>query len=294
MKKINTESEGNTFKFSHDPLAFGREDGGGITRIEANDQNSIIHLDNHFKLTKDPLTLCQWIYADCAVATAGTEKRPSFVREVVNTEQLAPYLTMLKARTGYEFQPTDHISDLAPRYKWSGICYTHYVESAEILGHALRAVVHVSNEGGGWNGDSAAEYAGKLSGRAVIETLSSRHPIPEYIPARRGSELMKLNPDYGTGKKGALRYDCDSLQLLVAIMDWWMENHATEEQIEIVNADETLYENLFPAIGHVGSLRSNRFERGLRTSWKDERGPKNSFSWEEFADLGKTPLAAIA
>lgn len=287
-----TQDDGNRFYFSHDPKAFGRSDGGGITRIEARDKKSIIHLNNHFELTDDPVTVCQFIDEGSAVATLGTEKRPSFVTEVVNTEQFAAYLKALKGRTGYEFQPTDHIPDLAPHYKWSGICHTHYVESAEILGCEFRAVVHDTSED--WDGRKAADRAPRLMREHVAETLSDREVIREFVhayevPGHRGNAIMR-NPAYASGRKGALKNNLGCEEIFDALMRWWMDNHATDEQLDIVAKDEALYEKLFPAIGHVGSLRENKFERGLRTSWESD----GFISWEDFAAKGKTPIAATA
>lgn len=286
MKFINTEGNNNSFHFTHDPKAFGRKDGGGVTRIEAKDKRSIIQLDDHFGIYKDPVELCQAINAGSLSFTVGDEARPSYEVSVVNTDQLSAYLKTLKCRTGYEFQPSDRIADLAGSYKRSGIVHTHYLESCDIIGKEFHARVHVQSAD--WNEIKAVERAKSGAIQCVAETLSDRELIPEFVPSPRGDYYVR-NPEYYSGKKGEFLNNLGCETILVAIMDWWLDNHASPEQIDLVKSDEALYEDLFQKVGDYGSLKSVDSRVGLRYSWESD----GIITWKEFAAKGKTPLPTL-
>ncbi len=260
-----------------------RTDGGGVMRVTASDAAGKQALFKHFSLFDDnPIEAAQHLLSQEPFVheeSAGTRDNYAFF-EISGSLDLgftSPYFGELFTRTGFRL-PTSECDIgadfLTPRYTWEGLCHTHYLKEVAVEAGLLTYTVFTSHCD--WNRKKAAENAVDRSVEVMQESLGNRPSNPEYLSIGM-SDSYRKNPDYL--KRNAVQKGLHSEWFWNALIDWWLENHASKAQKQLVQMDrDVMYAN------HKGSgtLRDIRgYDKGLRRSW--EAG--GVVPWIEFSGM---------
>ncbi len=194
----------------------------------------------------------------------------------LDLEWTQPYFNELHRRTGYVGRgilPDLTPEYLTPRYKWAGLCFSHYVKSVSLQhGHFCFEVI-VSSED--WNGRKAEDRCDSYAANGVQSELGDTRREPEFIPTGFGSN-MKHNPNYL--KQHPPHPAFTSSWFWCALVDWWVENEATPPQRQFVEASGVLMGKLL--VNGVSDLHNMRKEHSIRTSWEWD-----GLGWDEFSKL---------
>ena len=266
-----------------------RDDFGGNLTITAESPAEVQQIDKHFKIfdASQPGELMKL----AEVLTAGTltytsEPTKRFWYEVVSAldcEFTEPYRAWLERLTGYQDSLPD--MDLTPFHPLR-LCYTHITDTCGLSGgHIVYKCYDQAEE---WNGKDACTNAWDYVADYVGEDFGTRKHEREYIEARNG--MMKRNPNYLKRHKSEPAASAGWLKAV--IFDWWLANHASDEQLAIVAAVAELSEKF----GHA--KYGKHFSEESTLYVPDPNGTCNYdgkgymvrvMTWKEFRELSPVP-----
>ena len=248
-----------------------RDDEGGAMEFVAENPAEVVDLFKHFRLDKGTpdsvLAMAEAIQAgNFSFRSEG--KRPWYrVESAIDHEFTKPYAEMLQRVTGWDGQlPNMDLTDQHPRR----LCHTH-ITHAFGLEHG-HFTFDVSVESQDWNDKPAFDRAQKNALDYAENDIAERPIESEYIPAGR-SGLMKRNPDYAR-KHHRCKPSVSADWVWVAIVEWWLANHATDRQRAIVEGARELAaeSKLADPLRYSGCISGFYFpEKGGTVNWGRDR-----------------------
>lgn len=271
------------FKFTEGDYTGARKFGGqlAITAQGAQEVESII---SHFRLFKDvsDVTTLQAriaaLQSETLTHVMQSDKRPMYeVATCLDYEFTEPYKTWARDCFGYD----GVFPDLEIPRKWNGLMYSDYRARLYTEGEHICVNAFTSSEP--WNGKDAQEYAESCVKDYLGEEFGTRRREPEYIHLRNG--MAKPNPDYM--KRHRPTPLASNSRLKRAFFDWWMINHASAAQKEIVAGNAQIvsetggYMDAFRFEGHESHIYHGR-KLGKDGKTRDYK----SVTFAEFAKLG--------
>lgn len=197
-----------------------------------------------------------------------------FCRRVcVEEKWVAPYINLLRKRTGYpeESQVIHSIPDVHLYDHWGCLHHTHYIIEMHIEHNCLVADIVVSASD--WNGKTGEERAQSHVDGAVISSIAHTVHEPEYIQC---GNLFKPNPKYASGRYER-RPATEQQWLMNALVDWWLKTHATDTQREIVAVSHALNDKNHHGVSDLHNIRGYG---NMRFSWHS-----NEIPWAEFQTI---------
>jgi hypothetical protein len=263
------------FEITHEEHPSRSADGGGALVVTAHTPEAKLAVLKHFRTldleTPEGAKALVSILGspEPYVVRKGGEPRQDnrayfLVSGCLELDFTAPYFRALAERTGYTGRgilPDLTPEYLTPRYKWQGLCHTHYVKQVWLEHSHLCYEVVVS--GTDWNRKTAEQNATAYAADYMAESVGTRDQEPEFKADRNGT--FSPNPNYL--KRHAARPAFAADWLWSALVDWWLANEATPAQQDLVAVDGALM-----AKNHRGTsgLHDLRFPQGLRRSWDSD------------------------
>lgn len=263
------------------------DDGGGALTFIAENAAEVSELARHFRMfdKDDPeqlMALAQAMQAGTLSHTSYSEKRPWFeVESALEYEFTQPYLDKLSQMTGYN----DHIPDmdLTPFHP-RRLCHTHITDRVWLEGGHICYRAFVKSED--WNGKTAGDRSFTTAEDYVQEDFGTRPQEPEYISASGRGGLMKHNPNYL--KRHKAKPACTAEWFWRVLFSWWLDNHASEAQKAIYNANVALHEgNKWHARDNFGlkDYSINYLDPNGTTNWDGGKTKVGTMSHSDFAKL---------
>jgi hypothetical protein len=245
-------------------------------QITAENPAEVRTVIQHFKL--DPFEYVEGIgtgslvYVEKASGYQGTAEWHALTASL-GPEWLAPYMDRLQRVTGYA-GPIPTLELAATDWQPSGwlLSHTHHVDRASISPEG--AQVHGYKMAGEWNGRTAAQYAVQLFVEYVRKDIGDEKREPEYI--RLGNGLLKENPNYL--KRHAPHAALTNSRLFGALVQWWMDTHATPGQRETLEKAFATYKTVCKTAS-LGEWLIREYS-GYRLTWES-----GVISFEQFKGL---------
>lgn len=200
----------------------------------------VVELAAHFRIfdkenPDDLVAMAEAIKAGTLTYVSQSSKRPWYrVESALDHEFSEPYEKWLARLVSHDATlPALDLTPIHPRR----LCHTHITDTAWIEDGHIQFTGFVNSED--WNGKTAADRAFSTALDYTAEDFGTRQHEPEYIGIKqRGGGLMKRNPNYLKRHPARPAASCEWLKS--ALFDWWMKNHATDEQRAIINGAASL------------------------------------------------------
>lgn len=265
-----------SYSVKHIPTP-GREDGGGIRQLTAFTPDEKDRLITEFGLfSGDVRGKVRELLSDSPLSHTtdeGDARNGAWfvVTGRIEREFLAPYYSELLRRTGYSCN--GHVPDMpSPRL-------LPQLQSYEILDLYTKdgclhytALYHSQD----WGKRKALDGAIHGAAFSLQLKLGEIKREPEY---RHGSDgRIYPNPDYLRQHPPHPAFDSD--WFWYALVDWWLDNVASEKQKTVVKKSGDLH---MANTRRPSDLHDRRSFSGIRTAWE---GPACVLTWQQFINKG--------
>lgn len=252
---------------------------GGSLEIIASGAAEVEALIQHFKLFKDSTDI-DTLKARIEALQSGSlsyvmksDKRPMYeVESCLDHEFIIPYKDWALKSFGYD----GTFPDMEIPRKWDGLLYTNYQARLYTDNEHICYMSYVSSEP--WNKKDAHDYAHSRVKDCISEEFGTRYQEPEFI--RLGNNHLKDNPNYL--KRHRPTPSATNSRLKKAFFAWWLNNHASEEQKEIVKGNQEIAKNA----PYMSAFEFEKYESHIyyAKTGKDYE----SVTFAEFAAMGKS------
>jgi hypothetical protein len=261
---------------------------GGRLEIKAENVSESAAMVDHFRLFQgnDVESLEKRIDAlksDDLSQVMGSEKRPAYeVESCLDWEFSEVYAQWMERTLGYD----GPLPDLDIPRKWDGLKHTTYQASLTLDGGHICFKAYCT--AAPWAGKDAATYAESLVVDYLAEEFGTRRHEPEFIQARNNTWVK--NPEYHKRHKATPA--ASNTRLKRALFAWWIENHANDAQLDVVEGNRKIqaetgpYMSAFAFNGHESTIY-----HGRKMNKDGETQDFLAMSYAEFAKLGQLESA---